>query len=164
MSCCFAECYFWRISLNSAAEGKAKAIGVSNFSQPVLEKILAQAEILPAVDQVVFFYFFANSDSIAQVFFSQLELHVYNPQHKLLRYLRSKNILPQAYAPLGSSNTALLTDEAVVDLASKYSINPSDILLGYLGALARSACEAPFSSKNPSVQGDRRASQVRRSR
>jgi glycerol 2-dehydrogenase (NADP+) len=62
-------------------DGKVKAIGVSNFSQMMLEKILPTAEIVPAVDQ--------------------LELHLYNPQHKLLNYLASQGIVPQAYSPLG---------------------------------------------------------------
>ena len=63
---------------------------------------------------------------------SQLELHVYNPQHKLLSYLNAKGIVPQAYSPLGSSNSPLLTDDVVVQIATKYALQPSDILLGYL--------------------------------
>ncbi|KAG6834635.1 hypothetical protein H0H93_008455, partial [Arthromyces matolae] len=63
-----------------------------------------------------------------------LELHVYNPQHKLTEYLKSKGILPQAYSPLGSVNSPLLTDETVVKIAQKYSLNASDVLIGYLVA------------------------------
>jgi len=44
----------------------------------------------------------------------------------------SKGIVPQAYSPLGSSNAPLLTDEVVVKIATKYSLQPSDVLLGYL--------------------------------
>lgn len=62
-------------------DGKVKAIGVSNFSQMKLEEILPTAEIKPVVNQ--------------------LELHLYNPQHKLLEYLASQDIVPQAYSPLG---------------------------------------------------------------
>lgn len=63
---------------------------------------------------------------------SQLELHVYNPQHELLSYLKEKKIVPQAYSPLGSSNAPLLKDGVVVEIATKHSLQPSDILLGYL--------------------------------
>jgi len=63
---------------------------------------------------------------------NQLELHVYNPQHKLLAYLKSKGIVPQAYSPLGSVNSPLLTDEVVVEIATKHSLQPADVLLGYL--------------------------------
>ena len=62
----------------------------------------------------------------------QLELHVYNPQHELLSYLNTKGITPQAYSPLGSSNSPLLTDDVVVQIAKKHSLQPADILLGYL--------------------------------
>jgi len=62
----------------------------------------------------------------------QLELHIYNPQHKLIAYLRSKGIVPQAYSPLGSSNAPLLTDELVTEIAKKHSLQPADVLLGYL--------------------------------
>ncbi|KAJ8515489.1 hypothetical protein ONZ45_g7101 [Pleurotus djamor] len=91
---------------------KVKAIGVSNFSEKKLEEILPTAEVVPVVNQ--------------------LEIHIYNPQHKLLDYLRSKGIVPEAYSPLGSAGSPLLSDETVVEIATKYSLQPADILLGYL--------------------------------
>ena len=57
---------------------------------------------------------------------------MYNPQHELLAYLKSKGIVPQAYSPLGSSNAPLLTDNNVVQIAKKHSLQSSDVLLGYL--------------------------------
>jgi len=64
---------------------------------------------------------------------SQLELHAYNPQHKLLEFLKSKGIVPQAYSPLGSTGSPLLADDHVAEIAEKHSLTPSDVLLGYLG-------------------------------
>ncbi|GLB42464.1 putative aldo keto reductase [Lyophyllum shimeji] len=95
-------------------KGKVKAIGVSNFSEAKLEEILATAEIVPAVNQ--------------------LELHVYNPQHRLVAYLKSKGIVPQAYSPLGSTNSPLLSDEKVLEIGKKHSLGASDVLIGYLVA------------------------------
>ena len=46
--------------------------------------------------------------------------------------MKGKGIAPQAYSPLGSSNSPLLTDDVVVQIATKHSLQPSDILLGYL--------------------------------
>jgi glycerol 2-dehydrogenase (NADP+) len=63
---------------------------------------------------------------------AQLEIHLYNPQHKLLDYLKSKNIVPQAYCPLGSTNSPLLKDETVVEIAAKHSVSCADVLLGWL--------------------------------
>ncbi|EPQ50913.1 Aldo/keto reductase [Gloeophyllum trabeum ATCC 11539] len=93
-------------------KGKVKAIGVSNFSEKKLEEILPTAEIVPAVNQ--------------------LEIHLWNPQHKLMDYLKSKGILPQAYSPLGSTNSPLLQDETATEYAQKYGLQTADILLGYL--------------------------------
>ena len=64
--------------------------------------------------------------------FAQIELHLYNPQHELIEYLKEKNIVPQAYSPLGSTNSPLMKDEVVLELAEKYSVSAADILLGYL--------------------------------
>ncbi|KAG9309997.1 NADP-dependent oxidoreductase domain-containing protein [Chiua virens] len=94
------------------ADSKVKSIGASNFSQTMLEKILPIAETIPAVNQ--------------------LELHLYNPQLKLLDYLKSKSIVPQAYSPLGSTNSPLLDDEVATEIANKYDLKTTDVLLGYL--------------------------------
>ncbi|KAL0576104.1 hypothetical protein V5O48_005878 [Marasmius crinis-equi] len=93
-------------------KGKVKAIGVSNFSVKKLEEILPTAEVIPVVDQ--------------------LELHAYNPQHELIAYLRSKDIVPQAYSPLGSTNSPLLKDDVITGIAQKLSLQPADVLLGWL--------------------------------
>ena len=92
--------------------GKVRAIGLSNASEKTVEEILKTATIPPAVDQ--------------------LELHLYNPQHELTDYLKRKGIVPQAYSPLGSTGAPLLQDETTVEIAQKHSLQPSDVLLGYL--------------------------------
>ncbi|KAG1852490.1 NADP-dependent oxidoreductase domain-containing protein [Suillus subluteus] len=103
----------WKAMEAMVKKGKVKAIGVSNFSRMMLERILPTAEIIPAVNQ--------------------LELHLYNPQLKLLDYLKSMKIVPQAYSPLGSTGAPLLTDEFATEIAKKRGLkSTSDILLGYL--------------------------------
>ncbi|TFK73414.1 Aldo/keto reductase [Pluteus cervinus] len=102
----------WRQMEAVSVKGKVKSIGVSNFSEAKLEEILPTATVKPVVDQI--------------------ELHVYNPQHKLLEYLKSKGIVAQAYSPLGSSNSPLLKDETIAEIAKKHGVEPADVLLGYL--------------------------------
>ncbi|KAI0781929.1 Aldo/keto reductase [Abortiporus biennis] len=102
----------WRQMEEVLKKGKVKAIGVSNFSEKKLEEILPTATVIPAVNQ--------------------LELHLYNPQHNLLKYLSEKGIVAQAYSPLGSTNSPLLEDETVASLAKKHELTPPDVLLGYL--------------------------------
>ncbi|KAJ3002430.1 hypothetical protein NUW54_g5852 [Trametes sanguinea] len=67
-------------------EGKAKAIGVSNFSIKTLSELLAKATVVPAVNQV--------------------ELHPCLPQHDLLAFCRAKGIQLTAYTPLGKHKFA----------------------------------------------------------
>lgn len=89
----------WKDMEGLYKSGKAKAIGVSNFSQLKLEEILPHAEVTPAVDQ--------------------LELHPYNPSKNLIAFLKSHKIVPQAYSPLGSTDSPLLTEETVIAIAKK---------------------------------------------
>ena len=63
---------------------------------------------------------------------SKLELHLYNPQLQLLEYLKSKTIVPQAYSPLGSTNSPLFADEVATEIARKYGLQTADVLLGCL--------------------------------
>lgn len=102
----------WKQMEELVKKGKVRSIGVSNCSEKMLEQILPSATIIPAVDQ--------------------LELHVYNPQHKLVAYLRSKGILPQAYSPLGSTGSPLLSDEFVTGIAKRIDTHPAHVLLAYL--------------------------------
>ncbi|KAH8834917.1 NADP-dependent oxidoreductase domain-containing protein [Flagelloscypha sp. PMI_526] len=109
----------WKQMEALVKKGKVKAIGVSNCSQMNLEKILSECEIVPAVNQ--------------------LELHVYNPQHKLIEFCKSKGILPQAYSPLGSTGSPIIKDDTVDILAKGWvllakSITPSRITANLKGA------------------------------
>ncbi|KAA1475004.1 Aldo/keto reductase [Dentipellis sp. KUC8613] len=92
-------------------KGKVRAIGVSNFSQKTLEAFLPHVRTVPAVDQ--------------------LELHVYNPDHALVAYLHKHGIVPQAYSPLGSTNSPIIQDETVKGIADRVGLTPADVLIGW---------------------------------
>ncbi|GAA6015301.1 hypothetical protein JCM10207_008941 [Rhodosporidiobolus poonsookiae] len=92
-------------------KGLVKAIGVSNFSIPYLEDLLKTAKIVPAVNQV--------------------ELHPYLPQHELVDFCKSKNIVAQAYSPLGSTDSPLLKDEDIVKIADKHGVSTGTVLISY---------------------------------
>ncbi|KAI8983405.1 Aldo/keto reductase [Trametes punicea] len=76
----------WHEMEKSLAQGKAKAIGVSNFSIKTLSELLPHANVVPAVNQV--------------------ELHPCLPQHDLLAFCADKGILLTAYTPLGKHKFA----------------------------------------------------------
>ncbi|KAI7465255.1 Aldo/keto reductase [Hortaea werneckii] len=91
--------------------GKARAIGVANWSVLYLEALSKSWNIVPAVNQV--------------------ELHPFLPQHELKRWCKEKGILLEAYSPLGSSGAPLQSDPAIQVLATKYSVQPVTILISY---------------------------------
>ena len=66
------------------ADGKAKAIGVSNFSIRTLEQLEKTWKIVPAVNQV--------------------EMHPFLPWDELKAYCDIKAIHLTAYSPIGTSN------------------------------------------------------------
>lgn len=92
-------------------KGKAKAIGVSNFSVPKIERLIKANKVVPAANQV--------------------ELHPYLPQDELLEFCKSKGILMEAYSPLGSTNSPLLKDEDIVKIAEKHNVEVGNILISY---------------------------------
>jgi 2,5-diketo-D-gluconate reductase A len=71
----------WRSLEQILASGRAKAIGVSNFTIDHLERLIAETEIVPAVNQV--------------------ELHVDFQQAELRAYASENGIAIEAWGPLG---------------------------------------------------------------
>ncbi|KAL7414226.1 protein GCY [Mrakia frigida] len=92
-------------------KGKARAIGVSNWSVPKLEDLLTVCKVKPAVNQV--------------------ELHPYLPQPKLVAFCQSNDILVQAYSPLGSSGSPVREDEEVVKIAKKHGVDAGTVLISF---------------------------------
>lgn len=93
-------------------KGLAKSIGVSNCSVKYLTELLSSdLKVFPVANQV--------------------ELHPYLPQHDLLEFCKEKNIILEAYSPLGSSEAPLLKDDVIVELADKYSVSPATILISW---------------------------------
>ncbi|KZV60972.1 Aldo/keto reductase [Peniophora sp. CONT] len=98
------------------ASGKAKAIGVSNFSVKNLERLATTQKIVPAVDQI--------------------EMHPFLPQNELKAYCEAKGIHLTAYSPIGqpsekSTGPSLIKNDRIVQLAEKYGATPGQILLSW---------------------------------
>jgi len=89
----------WRALEALRAEGKARSIGVSNFTIRHLTELLAQTKTVPAVNQV--------------------EFHPYLYQRDLLEFCAGKGIVIEAYSPL--TKGARLKDPKLVAVAKKYS-------------------------------------------
>jgi 2,5-diketo-D-gluconate reductase A len=113
----------WRALLELKRAGKARAVGVSNFSQDHLEEIKASGLSLPDANQI--------------------ELHPWSQKPELIAYIRDNGIAPIAYsslAPLStwrskpgqdSAKTADMKsdDGAFAKLAQKYGVTEAQLLL-----------------------------------
>jgi diketogulonate reductase-like aldo/keto reductase len=97
----------WKTLEQIYKTGKVRAIGVSNFHVHHLEDILADAEVVPAIDQV--------------------ELHPYLSQVELRDYTRSKGIQIEAWSPLGQG--VVLKDPIIDSISAKYGKTPAQIVL-----------------------------------
>lgn len=124
----------WQTMEKLVTDGLIKAIGVANFTGPMLIDLLTYAKIVPAVNQI--------------------ELHPYNQQTKLVDFCKYKTIAVTAYSPLGSpannkkqnNPPKLFEDEKINYLAKKYNKTVAKILIRW--AIQRGTIAIP-KSVNP---------------
>ncbi|MEW1657433.1 aldo/keto reductase [Streptomyces sp. NPDC093707] len=90
------------------AEGRAKAIGVSNFLPAHLERLLGETSIVPAVNQI--------------------ELHPQLQQAESRAFHAKHGIATEAWSPLGQGK-GLLTDPTITKIAEKHGKTPAQVVL-----------------------------------
>ena len=96
----------WRALRQLHEQGRARAIGVSNFKVPHLERLLAESGIVPAVNQI--------------------ELHPALPQHETIAFHQAHGIVTEAYSPLGRG---ALDSPVLRDLAAKHARTAAQVVL-----------------------------------
>jgi diketogulonate reductase-like aldo/keto reductase len=105
-------------------KGKARAIGISNFTPTDIELILKECSIPPADHQV--------------------ESHPYLQQPKFAEYHKEKGIHVTQFSPMGpklkrkTSLPSPLEDPTVLQVAEKYGKTPAQVVLGWGIAHGRS--------------------------
>ncbi|WP_407888659.1 aldo/keto reductase [Levilactobacillus sp. N40-8-2] len=99
----------WRAMEDLYKDGKIKNIGVSNFNQAQLEKLMETATVKPVVDQI--------------------ETHPYFQEDDLHAYLETQGILHEAWSPLGGGNNNALTDPVINELAAAHDVSAAQIIL-----------------------------------
>ncbi|NEC91550.1 aldo/keto reductase [Streptomyces sp. SID12501] len=90
------------------ADGRARAVGVSNFLPEHLDRLLAETSVVPAVNQI--------------------ELHPQLQQQESRDYHAEHGIATEAWSPLGSGK-GLLEVPAIVAIAQKHDRTPAQIVL-----------------------------------
>lgn len=107
-------------------EGKARALGISNFHDAKLEKLLAAAEIKPHV--------------------IQLETHPYFAHHAQMDRLKEYGTKLMGWYPLGHGDVGLIHESVFGKLAEKYGKSPVQVILRW--AVQMDVLTIP-GSKNP---------------
>ena len=91
--------------------GKVRAIGVANFSTVNLEKLLATATVVPAVNQT--------------------EIQPLLPQNKLDAYCKAKGIYQIAFGPLGGTGSTLHEESAIVEVSKYRNVATGNVMLSW---------------------------------
>lgn len=99
----------WRALEDAFKAGKVRSIGVSNFNQHDIKNILNNSQINPAVNQVL--------------------AHISNTPFDLVDFCKQKDILVEAYSPVGHGE--LLKNSQLAKLAKKYKVSIAQLAIKY---------------------------------
>ena len=97
----------WRALERIREEGRARSIGVANFHTHHLDRLAAETDVVPAVNQV--------------------ELHPWLPQEEVRRYDREHGIVTEAWSPLARGR--VLGDPTLDGLARKHGVTPAQVVI-----------------------------------
>jgi 2,5-diketo-D-gluconate reductase A len=97
----------WKAFIRLQKEGRVRSIGVSNFNQDHLERIIGETGVTPAVNQI--------------------ELHP-RFQQKALRAVHDRlGIKTESWSPLGRG--AFLGEAAITEIAAKHRRTPAQVVI-----------------------------------
>ncbi|WP_431917128.1 aldo/keto reductase [Micromonospora wenchangensis] len=97
----------WKTLEEFQRDGRARSIGVSNFQVPHLERLAAEADVVPAVNQI--------------------EVHPYLTNEQVRAYGSEHNILTEAWSPIAQGR--VLDDPTIVDVAEQVGRTPAQVVL-----------------------------------
>jgi 2,5-diketo-D-gluconate reductase A len=99
----------WRTFERFAADGRARSIGVSNFTVAHLERLLQSSEVVPAVNQV--------------------ELHPIFQQRELRAFHEAHGIRTEAWGPLGQGKYDVFGLAPIAAAAAAHGVTPAQVVL-----------------------------------
>jgi len=106
----YLETYKQIIHLRDTTD-KVRSIGVSNFTEKQLDRVVKETGVKPVINQI--------------------ELHPKIPQKELVKNFESQGIKIEAYSPFGAQGAPLIKEPKVKELAEKYTVSPNVILISY---------------------------------
>ena len=98
----------WRAFEKLAADGRVRAIGVSNFTVAHLQRLFDETDTVPAVNQI--------------------ELHPLLPQTELRTFHAEHGIVTEAWSPLARGGS-VLTDPVIAQIAARVGKTPAQVIL-----------------------------------
>ena len=99
----------WRALEEAYKEGKAKAIGVSNFLIDDLENIMNNCEIKPMANQIL--------------------CHIGNTPMDVIKFCQENDIVVEAYSPIAHGRA--LKDKNIAKMAEKYGVSIAQLCIQY---------------------------------
>jgi 2,5-diketo-D-gluconate reductase A len=102
----------WRAMQDIYREGKAKAIGVSNFHPDRLIDLIVHNEVVPAVNQV--------------------ETHPFHQQIETQQFLIENNVQIESWGPFAEGKNNIFQNEVLLSIARKYNKSIAQVILRWL--------------------------------
>lgn len=100
----------WQALVELQKQGKVGSIGVSNFHEAHLDRIIAESGVIPVLNQI--------------------ELHAYFQQNELREVNARLGIATQAYSPLGQGG-AELKDALITGIAERIGATTAQVILAW---------------------------------
>lgn len=98
----------WRALVALREQGLVRSVGVSNFTEAHLERIITESGVTPVVNQI--------------------ELHPYFPQREMRATHDRLGIQTESWSPLGKRQ-APFTEPPVASAAERYGVSPGQVIL-----------------------------------
>ncbi len=99
----------WRSLIELREQGLTTSIGVANFLVPHLERLLAETDVVPAVDQI--------------------ELHPAHQQPATVAFAREHGVAIESWGPLGQAKYPLLELPEVTAAAAAHGKTPAQVVI-----------------------------------
>lgn len=99
----------WRALEDMYAEGKIRAIGISNFYPDRMVDLASFSRIRPMINQV--------------------ETHPFNQQIEAQKWMEKYGVQIEAWAPFGEGRGGLFTNETIAKIAAKYHKTVAQVIL-----------------------------------
>jgi len=102
----------WRAMEELYAEGRMKAIGISNFHPDRVIDLIVHNKVVPAVNQI--------------------ETHPFHQQIEAQKFLKENNVQIQSWGPFAEGKNNLFTNELLTSIGQKYNKSVAQVVLRWM--------------------------------